>query len=69
MVGREQCALLPNLGLEYLLLLTFLAPLGRCESRVMTFIGKEEEQLTKAFGKEYEDYMARVDRLVPFKKP
>ncbi len=36
---------------------------------VMIFIGKEEEQLTRAFGKEYEDYMARVDRLVPFKKP
>ena len=36
---------------------------------VMLFIGKEEEQLTQAFGKEYEDYLARVDRLVPFKKP
>jgi protein-S-isoprenylcysteine O-methyltransferase Ste14 len=36
---------------------------------VMIFIGKEEQQLTQAFGKEYEDYMGRVDRLVPFKKP
>ncbi|MEJ2600246.1 MAG: isoprenylcysteine carboxylmethyltransferase family protein [Anaerolineales bacterium] len=36
---------------------------------VMIFIGEEEKQLTKAFGKQYEDYMARVDRLVPFKKP
>jgi protein-S-isoprenylcysteine O-methyltransferase Ste14 len=36
---------------------------------VMIFIRKEEKQLTAAFGKEYEDYMARVDRLVPFKKP
>jgi protein-S-isoprenylcysteine O-methyltransferase Ste14 len=36
---------------------------------VMIFIGKEEKQLTKAFGQEYEDYMTRVDRLVPFKKP
>jgi len=36
---------------------------------VMIFIGKEEQQLTEAFGKQYEDYMARVDRLVPFKKP
>ncbi|MGE5550616.1 MAG: methyltransferase family protein, partial [Bacteroidota bacterium] len=36
---------------------------------VMIFIGKEEKQLTKAFGKEYEDYMARIDRLVPCKKP
>lgn len=33
------------------------------------FIGEEEQQLTKAFGKEYEDYIARVDRLIPFKKP
>ena len=36
---------------------------------VMIFIGEEEQQLTQAFGKEYEDYVARVDRLVPFKKP
>jgi protein-S-isoprenylcysteine O-methyltransferase Ste14 len=36
---------------------------------VMIFIGREEQQLTRAFGKEYEDYVARVDRLVPFKKP
>ncbi len=36
---------------------------------VMIFIGKEEQQLTKAFGKAYEDYLARVDRLVPFKRP
>jgi protein-S-isoprenylcysteine O-methyltransferase Ste14 len=36
---------------------------------VMIFIGVEERQLTEAFGKEYQDYMARVDRLVPFKKP
>ena len=33
---------------------------------VMIFIGEEEQQLTQAFGKEYMDYMARVDRLVPF---
>ena len=36
---------------------------------VMIFIGTEEKQLMKAFGKEYEDYMARVDRLIPFRKP
>jgi protein-S-isoprenylcysteine O-methyltransferase Ste14 len=36
---------------------------------VMIFIGEEEKQLTQAFGREYEDYLARVDRLVPFKKP
>ena len=36
---------------------------------VMVFIGAEEQQLTQAFGKQYKDYLARVDRLVPFKKP
>ena len=36
---------------------------------VMIFIGKEEKQLTKAFGKQYEDYLSKVDRLVPLKKP
>jgi protein-S-isoprenylcysteine O-methyltransferase Ste14 len=36
---------------------------------VMIFISKEEQQLTRAFGKDYEDYKARVDRLIPFKKP
>jgi len=36
---------------------------------VMIFIGEEEQQLTKVFGKAYEDYLTRVDRLVPFKKP
>lgn len=36
---------------------------------VMVFIGKEERQLTQAFGREYDDYLARVDRLIPLKKP
>jgi protein-S-isoprenylcysteine O-methyltransferase Ste14 len=36
---------------------------------VMIFIGQEEKQLTKAFGQAYEDYLSRVDRLIPFKKP
>jgi protein-S-isoprenylcysteine O-methyltransferase Ste14 len=36
---------------------------------VMIFIGEEEKQLTRAFGKKYEDYVERVDRLVPFKRP
>ena len=36
---------------------------------VMIFIGTEERQLMQAFGKDYEVYIARVDRLVPFKKP
>jgi protein-S-isoprenylcysteine O-methyltransferase Ste14 len=35
---------------------------------VLIFIGEEEKQLTKAFGKEYEEYMAKVDRLIPFLK-
>jgi protein-S-isoprenylcysteine O-methyltransferase Ste14 len=35
---------------------------------VMMFIGTEEKQLTKAFGREYERYMARVDRMVPFRR-
>jgi protein-S-isoprenylcysteine O-methyltransferase Ste14 len=36
---------------------------------VMIFISTEEKQLTKAFSKQYEDDMARGDRLVPLKKP
>lgn len=36
---------------------------------VMIFIGTEEKQLTRAFGKQYQDYIATVDRLVPLKKP
>jgi protein-S-isoprenylcysteine O-methyltransferase Ste14 len=36
---------------------------------VMIFIGVEEKQLTVAFWKKYEDYMRRVDRLIPLKKP
>lgn len=36
---------------------------------VMMFIGEEEKQLTSAFGKAYQDYMAKVDRMIPFKKP
>ena len=36
---------------------------------VMIFIGREERQLTQAFGKQYQEYMARVHRLVPLMKP
>ena len=36
---------------------------------VMIFIGTEERQLTTAFGREYEDYLTKVDRLVPLKRP
>jgi len=36
---------------------------------VMIFIKKEEMQLSQAFGKEYEKYKAKVDRMIPFRKP
>jgi protein-S-isoprenylcysteine O-methyltransferase Ste14 len=36
---------------------------------VIIFIRKEEKQLTAAFGKQYENYIARVHRLIPFIKP
>lgn len=36
---------------------------------VMIFIGDEEKQLARAFGREYEEYLAKVDRLVPLKRP
>jgi protein-S-isoprenylcysteine O-methyltransferase Ste14 len=36
---------------------------------VLIFIGKEERQLTDVFGDVYRNYTARVDRLIPFKKP
>ena len=36
---------------------------------VMIFIKTEEKQLSNAFGKDYEEYMTRTDRLIPFRKP
>ena len=36
---------------------------------VTIFISVEERQLAKVFGKQYEEYLSRVDRLIPFKKP
>lgn len=36
---------------------------------VMIFIGTEEKQLREAFGLDYELYLGRVDRLIPFKQP
>ena len=36
---------------------------------VIVFIGTEEKQLTRVFGQEYADYLRKVDRLVPFRKP
>ena len=47
----------------------YLVPAIFLYAGVMIFIGTEEKQLTQAFGKAYEEYTARVDRLVPFKKP
>jgi protein-S-isoprenylcysteine O-methyltransferase Ste14 len=47
----------------------YLIPSAFLYTGVMVFIDTEEQQLTKAFGKQYEDYMARVDRLVPLKRP
>jgi len=38
----SKCVLLPKLGLDYLLLLTFFAPTGRCKSRVLRNWGKYE---------------------------
>jgi len=36
---------------------------------VTVFIRREEDQLGRAFGIEYTDYTARVDRLIPFRRP
>jgi protein-S-isoprenylcysteine O-methyltransferase Ste14 len=47
----------------------YLIPAAFLYTGVMIFIGTEETQLTNTFGKVYEDYLMRVDRLVPFKKP
>jgi protein-S-isoprenylcysteine O-methyltransferase Ste14 len=47
----------------------YLVPSIFLYAGVMIFIAVEEKQLTNAFGKEYEDYTARVDRMIPFKKP
>jgi protein-S-isoprenylcysteine O-methyltransferase Ste14 len=46
----------------------YLVPAAFLYGGVMIFIGQEEKQLSKAFGKEYEEYLARVDRLVPLKR-
>ena len=34
---------------------------------VLIFIGAEEKHLANVFGKEYQDYVARVDRLIPYR--
>ncbi len=45
----------------------YLVPSVFIFAGVMIFIRAEEQQLTQAFGNAYRDYLARVDRLVPFK--
>jgi protein-S-isoprenylcysteine O-methyltransferase Ste14 len=59
---------LPAVGLLTLTWVYFV-PAIFLYAGVMIFIGVEEKQLTEAFGKQYVDYLARVDRMVPFKKP
>ena len=60
--------LLPAVALLTLTWVYFVASIF-LYAGVMIFIGTEEKQLTKAFGKNYEQYLTRVDRLVPFKRP
>jgi protein-S-isoprenylcysteine O-methyltransferase Ste14 len=36
---------------------------------VTIFIGQEERQLTAAFGRDYQVYLAGVDRLIPLRRP
>ena len=60
--------ILPGLAL-ITLTWVYLIPAIFLYTGVMLFIGEEEKQLSQAFGKEYEDYLSRVDRLVPFKRP
>jgi protein-S-isoprenylcysteine O-methyltransferase Ste14 len=36
---------------------------------VIIFIRKEEKNLLAAFGGEYEEYLEKVNRMIPFKKP
>ncbi len=47
----------------------YFVPAAFLYAGVMIFIRREEKQLAKAFGQEYEDYKARTGRLIPFQKP
>ena len=38
-------------------------------SGVTIFISKEEKKLKEVFGREYEEYLAKVHRMIPYKKP
>jgi protein-S-isoprenylcysteine O-methyltransferase Ste14 len=60
--------ILPAIALMTLTWVYFV-PAAFLYAGVMIFIRREEKQLAKAFGQEYEDYKARTGRLIPFKKP
>ncbi|MGE5223769.1 MAG: methyltransferase family protein [Omnitrophica WOR_2 bacterium] len=60
--------ILPAIGLITLTWVYFVVSIF-LYAGVMIFIGTEEKQLTGAFGKKYEDYLTKVDRLVPLKRP
>lgn len=60
--------IMPAVALLTLTWVYFIVSIGLYVG-VMVFIGTEEKQLTRAFGQEYADYLRKVDRLVPFKKP
>ncbi len=47
----------------------YLVPALFLAAGVLIFIRKEEAQLTQAFGQAYLNYLARVNRLIPFIKP
>lgn len=47
----------------------YLVPSAFLYLGVMIFIGTEEKELTQTFGWRYVNYMTRVDRLIPLKKP
>lgn len=47
----------------------YFVPAAFLYTGVLILIGKEEEKLIEAFGKEYRDYSARVSRMTPMKKP
>ncbi|MHB9033207.1 MAG: methyltransferase family protein [Anaerolineae bacterium] len=47
----------------------YLVPSVFLYAGVLIFIRSEERQLTRVFGQEYLNYLATVDRLIPFVKP
>ncbi|HWQ84402.1 MAG TPA: methyltransferase [Anaerolineales bacterium] len=47
----------------------YLVPAACLYLGVLIFIGVEERQLLQVFGSQYQVYLTRVDRLIPFKNP